>query len=239
MSHGVTDLHCPHCHKHQFTVWNAFWQGSGRSDLPLECPNCGKLSTLESKSATIANVSMVATLLFVVFSLPSFFDSSRGNEAITVFVALTATVIVRYFVIKRFGLLKKIDYKTALADTRESLLLVDVGAELKRLNDDKKANFTVLFEPKDDRYLSLYCRKGMIVIELAFLPENIEEKLGDKFKHAVMQAGAKIRAFDNNRVRGLEADLGTNLEAASGKVQKIFCNVFDLKPEAKIRIMRD
>ena len=110
---------------------------------------------------------------------------------------------------------------------------------MKRLSDDKKAEFTILYEPKDDRYMSLYCRKGMFVIELAFLPENIEEKFGEKFKHAVTQAGAKSRAFDNNSVRGLEADLGMNLEAASGKVQKIFCNVFDLKPDAKIRITRD
>ncbi len=239
------DLRCPHCHKHVFPLRSVFMLGvNGRYssfNRPLECPYCGGYSKLSGLRQTLIDViTLAAAGLIIVFGV--FITHGVGNAEIVVAgLAMGIGVAARYLAIKRFAVLVPADAaqekEQAIHLPEESIAPNQIQEELSRLKEDKKAEFSVLFEPKGG-YLSLYCRKGTFIIELAFATHALRAR-EKKFKEAVSGVGAIAKEFDSEGLGGYEAALGSDIGMAADKVHRILMSTFDVAGDARMPIQRD
>lgn len=237
------DLRCTHCHKHQFSIWQVLRLGTGgrreySSDV-LICPRCGSASTISNKQLTWINVATLVGAIGTIALLVSVFGSFL-RPFIAVIPTLIVTVCIRLLVIWKFAVLVPAevpaqDEEASVPD--ETIGFSGLRTELKRLHDMKKAQFTAIFEPHG-KYMSLYCRKGRFIIELAFANDALRAQ-GPRFKGVIDSMGRPLKEFDSGGMSGYEADLGASLEIAADDVKAIFSKVFDVSEGTRIAISRD
>ncbi|HEX2667492.1 MAG TPA: hypothetical protein VHP13_03875, partial [Gammaproteobacteria bacterium] len=220
------NLHCPHCQKHVFPISSVFMLGeNGRYsgyNRPLECPHCGGYSKLQAWRQTFIDL---LTLVGCGLAITSVVLVTHGDKTAAIWgtgLAIVFGVIARYLAIRMLAVLVPSndapEDDKILEVPKESISPDQLPKELRRLKDDKKTQFSVIFEPNGG-YLSLYCRKDTFVVELAFATRALRAR-EKKFKAAIVAAGAIAKEFDSNGLGGYEATLGSDVSLAADKVHQ-------------------
>lgn len=229
------NLECPRCHKHQFKVRNFISSKSGGNDIPVSCPHCGALLTLDGRSATIINViTLMVFFGFLAVMIP--LTGPRAPDGVEIAVLIAAVVLTgstRFFAVGRFG--KIAPYVVKRSEPYPRIRLVDVGSELASLR--KQGDFFVLFTSDEEAYLSFIKKRDGITADLAFAIGKFEE-LEPRFREAVSRAGATAHPYKKRGMRGVEAKLGTDSESVAMKIRTIMQGTFGLNSDAEIPVMR-
>lgn len=241
------DLLCPNCHKHEISIVRILWLGTGRgysgSDDMIICPRCGKGIGLAKGRETIINlVTIVVPLLLGLFAGTMLADHGGIPDVkfFSTVLLIGCAIAARFLAVRQFAVLAPVeapseDDENSVPD--ETISLTDIDKELRRLRDIKSAEFTILYEPHG-KYMSMYCRKGRFIIELAFATQALR-RMEEKFKSAIRSLGKTATEFDTSGMVGYEADLGPSLEGAANDVRQIFTEVFNIPSDTMVAISRD
>ena len=228
------DLNCPRCHKHRFTARNFLMSRMGGNEYPVICPHCGAMFSLDKKAGNIVNlVSFAAFFGYIGLMIALFSPITGWSELLMAIIGLAVLSGVRAFAISRFG--KMTPYEVKREHEYPKIKLSQVRGELDGLKKDK--DFFVLFAPDESAYISFGLKHGVIVADLAFAIGKFEE-LEPAFRAAVGKVGAKAKAYKKRQMSGVEADLGSDLDAVATKSQTIMREVFHLGADAEVPVIR-
>lgn len=229
------DLTCPACHKHRFATWNFLMSRFGGNEYPIICPQCGTVFSLDKKSGDIINLITLASLFAYIGLIFELFPPLDGTEKIAMAIGgVAASGIVRLLAISRFG--KMVPYEMKPSEPYPRIKLSDVRPELDRLK--KNRDFFTLYTPDESAYLSFGIERGVISADLAFAIGKYEA-LEPAFRAAVEKVGAVANSYNKSSMRGVEAELGSDLDAVATKIQTIMREVFHLKADAEVPVMRN
>jgi len=234
---------CPQCHKHKFSIFNVMLSAdtSGGQERPFECPHCGAMFNLDRKSSIWINVITIAAFVVPLALIVSVavMLSLTPNTFKTVFTMYFIIVICLVFltrVVATEKLGKIVKYESKHKDNRTKIELSQVLNELQWLIGAK--TFIVLFDSDDKGYISVYYRKGHFVVELSFTTKVLE-RLEPKFKSALAKVGAQVKTVHGKGMNAVEGDLGGNMNDIANKISAIMCEIFNMKPDVEIFVMRD
>jgi len=229
------ELTCPGCHRHQFKSTNFLLSRSGGDAGLVYCPYCGGIYSLDKKSGNIINLITFSTffgyIAFAIWLMPTL--QNAGVIAMA-FGGVALASVVRVLAIGRLGKIAR--YKVKHSEPYPRIRLSDVKGELAQLNGSRK--FIVLYAPDESAYLSFGLQKGSVFADLAFAVGKFEA-LEPIFRSAAMKIGAIAKPYHKRGMRGIEADLGSDREAAAHNVEVIMREMFNLKPDAEVAVMRD
>lgn len=229
------DLTCPACHKHHFKLRNFWASRFGGQEIPVSCPHCGAMYSLDKKSGNIIN--LITFGAFFGYTGLAIWLLSPLPDAEVIAMAVGGVVVlsvVRALAISRFG--KMAPYEVERSEPFPRIKLSEVRAELERLK--KNRDFFVLYAPDESAYLSFGLKRGVISADLAFAIGKYEE-LEPAFRGAVSKVGATAKPYHKRGMRGVEAELDADLDKAATKIQTIMREVFHLKADAEVPLMRN
>lgn len=230
-------LVCPQCHKHHFKVWGFLTSGFNRDDdinYPVVCPHCNARLKFANKSANVINLITLAALFgYLALAISLFHPQSTFAVVIMAVVGVAIGTLARALAIARFGSITPYEIKDK--HKYRHIRLDEVRSELDWLETSK--SFFVLFTPDESKYLSFGLEGDIVLADLAFANGKLEE-LKPRFVSAVERAGAKSQQYYKRGMRGYEARLGSNVDEVSAKIQKIMRDMFHLKGNAEIPVMR-
>lgn len=231
------DRTCPHCHRAKLPLLSVMMSRSGGQELGIICPHCSAMFSLERTTGNWINlISFSSFAIYIVVFITIAAKLSNNLGILFAFGGVVVMFGVRALATEKLGKLVGYEYKHDKENGRKKINFGDIKKELEWLV--KGGFFLVLFDDKDEAYISVYFRKGKFVIELAFATEALKD-YSAKFRSAVSALGLKIRQVNTKHMRSLQVDVGNDIEPVTGKVSKIMCNVFNMTLDKKFHVMRN